>query len=82
MNTKRKKKKKKKKRKEAKRKRFCPESISRPSTHRAKALPLGHVEHTGKFVKILLLKPLSLIKREFKDIFQKNDCSFDSENPT
>ena len=82
MKTKRKKKKKKKKRKEAKRKRFCPESISRPSTHRAKALPLGHVEHTGKFVKILLLKPLSLIKREFKDIFQKNDCSFDSETPT
>ena len=28
------------------------------------------------------LKPSSLIKREFKDIFQKNDCSFDSENPT
>ena len=33
-------------------------------------------------VEILLLKALSLIKREFKDIFQKNDCSFDSENPT
>ena len=40
MKTKRKEKEKKKKeRKEAKRKRFCPESISRPSTHRAQALP-------------------------------------------
>ena len=58
------------------------ESNSGPSTHRAKALPLGHVEHTERFVEILLLKPWSRIKREFKDIFQKNDCSFDSENPT
>ena len=71
MKTKRKKKKKKKKRKEAKRKRFCPDSISSPSKHRAKALPLGHVEHTGKLVEILLLTPLSLIKREFKDIFSR-----------
>ena len=39
---------KKKKRKEAKRKRFCPDSNSRPSTHRAKALPLVHVEHRKK----------------------------------
>ena len=39
MKTKRKEKEKKKERKEAKRKRFCPESISRPSTHRAQALP-------------------------------------------
>ena len=39
-------------------------------------------KHTGRFVEILLLKPSSLIKREFKDIFQKNDCSFESENPT
>ena len=46
MKTKRKEKEKKKERKEAKRKKFCPESISRPSTHRAKALPLGHVELT------------------------------------
>ena len=45
------------------------------------ALPLGHVEHTSWFVEILLLKPSSLIKREFKDIFQKNDSSLDSENP-
>ena len=81
MKTKRKKKKK-KERKEAKRKRFCAESISRPSTHWTKALPLGQVEHTGKFIEILLLKPSSLIKHEFKDIFQKNDCSFDSETST
>ena len=31
---------------------------------------------------MLLLKPSSLIEREFKDIFQKNDSSLDSENPT
>ena len=72
MKTKRKKKKKKKKkRKEAKRKRFGPESISGPSTHWAKALLLGHVEYTRKVVEILLLKPWSLIKREFKDIFSE-----------
>ena len=33
-------------------------------------------------VEFLLLKPSSLIKHELKDIFQKNDCSLDSENPT
>ena len=54
----------------------------RTSDTQAKALPLGHVEHIVRTVEILLLKPSSLIKREFKDIFQKNDCSFDSENPT
>ena len=54
----------------------------RTSDTQAKALPLGHVEHTLRTVEILLLKPSTLIKREFKDIFQKNDCSFDSENPT
>ena len=54
----------------------------RTSDTQAKALPLGHVEHTLRIVEILLLKPSTLIKREFKDIFQKNDCSFDSENPT
>ena len=54
----------------------------RTSDTQDKALPLGHVEHTLRGVEILLLKPSSLIKREFKDIFQKNDCSFDSENPT
>ena len=68
-----------KKRKEAKRKRLCPESKLGLSTHRAKALPLGHVEHTSKVVEMLLLKPSSLIKREFIDIFQKNNCSFNSK---
>ena len=84
METKRKEKVKKeeKKRKEAKRKRFGLESNPGPSMYRAEALPLGHVEHTSWFVEILLLKPSSLIKREFKDIFQKNDSSLDSENPT
>ena len=72
----------KRKEKEKKRKRLCPESISGSSTHRVKALPLGHVEHTARFVEILLLKPSSLTKRELKDIFQKNDCSFDCEKPT
>ena len=33
------------------------------------------------FVEVLLLKPSSLIKHEFKDIFQKNDCSLNSEYP-
>ena len=32
--------------------------------------------------RYLLLKPSSLIKHEFQDIFQKNDCSLDSEIPT
>ena len=82
MKTKRKEKKEEKKRKEAKRKRLCPEVNSGPSTQRAKALPLGHVERTRRHVEILLLKPSSFIKHEFKDIFPKNDCSFDSENPT
>ena len=36
----------------------------------------------GNSVEVLLVKPSSLIKHEFKDIFQKNDCSLDSENPT
>ena len=83
MKTKRKEKEKKeeKKRKEAKRKRYCPGANSGPSVHRAKALPLGHVEHTCHTMEFLLFKPLSLIKHEFKDIFHKNDCSLDSENP-
>ena len=48
MKTKRKEKQKKeeKKRKKAKRIRFCSDSNSGPSTHRAKALPLCHVEHS------------------------------------
>ena len=76
-----KKKKKKKKRKEAKRKRYWLDSNSGPSPHRAKALPLGHVEHPHSLLEFLLLKPSSLIKHEFKDIFQKNVCSLASENP-
>ena len=79
MKTKRKEKEKKKKRTEA---RYCPDLSSGPSVHQGNALPLGHMEHTGSSVEILLLKPSSLIKHEFKDIFQKNDCSLDSENPT
>ena len=57
MKTKRKEKEKKKEeknRKKAKRKRPCLESNSGPSTHRAKALPLDHVEHPRTFVEILL----------------------------
>ena len=38
---------------------------------RAKALPLDNVEHTHSVLEFLLLKPSSLIKYEFKDIFQK-----------
>ena len=50
-----------KKRKEAKRKMWCLGSDSGPSTHQAnEALPLGHVEHSGNIIEILLLKPLSL----------------------
>ena len=63
-------------------KKVMPGIELRTSDTQAKALPLGHVEHTLRSVEILLLKPSSLIKREFKDIFQNNDCSFDSENPT
>ena len=77
-----KRKKKEKKRKEAKRKRYCPDSNSGYSVHRAKALPLDHVEHTHNLVEFLLLKPSSLLKHWFKDIFQKNDRSLDSENTT
>ena len=39
-------------------------------------------KHTQRVTEFLLLNPSSLIKHEFKDIFQKNDCSLDSENPT
>ena len=53
--------KRKKKKEEEKRKRFRSESNSGPSTHRAKALPLGLVEHTSNLGEILFLKPLSLI---------------------
>ena len=74
--------KKRRKKKEARRKRLCLELNMGPATIRARTFPLGHVESAPAFAAILLLKPSSLIKREFKDIFQKNDCSFDSENPT
>ena len=73
--------KKKKKRRKEKQKKRSTESNSGPPTHRENALPLGHVEHTERTGEVLLLKPSSLIKREFKDIFLENDCSFDSENP-
>ena len=84
MKTKRKEKVKKEeqKRKEAKRKMLYLESNQGLSIYLAEALPLGHVEHTSCNVEILLLKPSSLIKRKFKDIFRKNDSSLDSENPT
>ena len=59
----------KRKRKEAKRIKFFPDSNSGSSAHLAKALLLGHVEHTGRSVEILLLKPSSLMKHEFKKIF-------------
>ena len=49
------------------------------SAHRTKALPPGHVEHTFRLMEFFLLKTSSLIKHKFKDIFQKNDCSLDSE---
>ena len=81
MKTKRKEKEQKKnKRKEARRKWFCPESNSGPSTHRTISFT-GHVEHTTATFGNFIIKTLSLIKREFKYIFQKNDCSLDSENP-
>ena len=57
MKTKRKEKEKKseeKERREAKRKRLCPESNLGPSTHRAKALLLGHVEHIADDEKTAL----------------------------
>ena len=80
MKTKRKEKeKKKKKRKEAKRTRYRPDTISGPSAHRTKALPPGHVEQTFRLMEFFLLKTSSLIKHKVKDIFQKNDCSLDSE---
>ena len=82
MKTKRKEKKEKKKRQEAKRKTYWLDPSSGSSAHRAKALPLSHVENTHSLVEFSILKPSSLIKHEFKDIFQKNDCSLDRENPT
>ena len=82
MKRKRKKKKKRKEKKRSEEKKYCTDSNSSPSVHRAKALPQINVEHAHRMMEFLLLKPSSLIKHEFKDIFQKNDCSLDSENPT
>ena len=79
---KRKRKKRRKEKKRSEEKKYCPDSNSDPSVQRAKALPLDNVEPTRRISEFLLLKPSSLIKHEFKDIFQKNDCSLDSENPT
>ena len=79
---KRKRKKRRKEKKRSEEKKYCTDSNSSPSVHRAKALPLINVEHARRVMEFLLLKPSSLIKHEFKDIFQKNDCSLDSENPT
>ena len=64
------KRKRKKKRKEKKRReKLLPDSNSDPSVQRAKTLPLDNVEHTHPCMEFLLLKPSSLIKHEFKDIF-------------
>ena len=79
---KRKRKKRRKEKKRSEEKKYCPDSNSNLLVQRAKALPLDNVEHTRRYVEFLLLKPSSLIKHEFKNIFQKNDCSLDSENPT
>ena len=69
---KRKRKKRRKEKKRSEEKKYRSDSISGPSVHRAKALPLDNVEHTRRILEFLLLKPSSLIKHEFKGIFQKN----------
>ena len=70
-----------KKRKEAKRKRYHPDANSGPSVYRATALPLGHVEHTRDVWEFLLLKPLSLIKHEFKDNLSEEWLQFGQWKP-
>ena len=77
MKTKRKEKgkKKEKKRKEVKRKMYCPNSNSGPLARGGDSSitrPCGTHMHSLKFVEFLLSKPSSLIRHEFKDIFQKN----------
>ena len=82
METKRKEKEKKeeKKRKEAKKKRYCmPRFELGPFGAPGESLTTR--PRATSFVEVLLLKPSSLIKHEFKDIFQKNDCSLNSEYP-
>ena len=56
--------KRKKTKKEAKRKKLCAESKSGPSTYRATALPLAHVEHTG-FGRNFIIKTFKPYYREF-----------------
>ena len=74
MKRKRKEKEKKKKRKEAKKKKVMSEAelgtIDAPSQ-----------SFTTRPRGTHRIKRSSLINREFKDIFQKNDCSFGGENP-
>ena len=77
MKTKRKEKEKKEEKK-GKEARFCPDSNSGHLGECFITRPRGE----RRVGEILLLKPSSLIKHEFKDIFQKNDFSLDSENPT
>ena len=64
-----KKKKKKEEKKRSEEKKYCPDSNSNPSVQRAKALPLDNMKHAHKVREFLILKPSSLIKHEFKDIF-------------
>ena len=73
METKRKEKEKKrrKEKKRSEKKRICLESNSGPAIHRDKALPLGHVEHTGSLAEILLLKPSALLNVNSKIFFRR-----------
>ena len=66
----------KKRRKEEKRKWLCPKPNSGPPTHRAKALPLGHVEHTPEFVEILLLRA-PVCKNQTNSKFRGKGGKFD-----
>ena len=70
MKTKRKEKEKKKEEKKRREKDML-ESNSGPAIHRDKALPLGHVEHTGSLGEILLLKPLALLNVNSKIFFRR-----------
>ena len=79
MKSKRKEKEKKKKKRKEKKQREKGYAWNRTRDLRL-TWPRGR--HKRLFVEILLLKPSSLIKREFKDIFQKNDGSFDGEKLT
>ena len=63
-----------KEKKRSKEKKALPRFELGPFSTLGDSLPLGHLEHTHSFVEFLLLKPSSLIKHEFKDIFHKNGC--------